>query len=186
MNRKGGSDMERKKSWKIGYFPKELLLVKSEKACKIRVPSYSDYDGYIFWLPAKFVKPVLPNKEDFYEFFIPENFEIELRLESQKNTIIDRKKVTSLYIQYLFSTLSKAISERLGLGNKADFIDVASIRKMLHDEEHDSSYLATLSGLSRQTIEKVRTDDEALEGMKLKNLRLLQKVVATFQKKPKE
>lgn len=45
-----------KTTWHVGYFPKTLIRVKTEKAYKINMPSHSIYRDYIFWLPVGFVK----------------------------------------------------------------------------------------------------------------------------------
>ena len=177
--------MDGKRDWKKGYFPKELLLLQKKKAFKISTPKYSEYEGYFFWLPSSFVRAAVPYKEDYYLFFLPDNFEVELRLEKD-NKIVAKRSVSSSYLQRLFQKLTKEITEALGIEyHKYDIVDIASIKRLLFDMNTASAWIAKTANLSRQTIDKIRSDIAALENMKLRNLRSLQRAVVLKQKEGK-
>ena len=172
-----------KTTWHVGYFPKTLICVNTEKAYKINMPSHSIYRDYIFWLPVGFVKKVIPNSEEYYYFFLPEHFEVELHLEGSDYKVTDRKKVKASYLKEVFATLTSEIKKELGIEDKEalDLINISQIKNFILDTSLEIAQIVKLSGLSRQTINKLRLDIGALEGMKLSNLRLLQVAIAKWE-----
>lgn len=173
----------KKTTWYIGYFPSNLVRVKTEKAYKINMPNHSIYRDYIFWIPIGFVKQVIPNNEEYYYFFLPEHFEVELHLEGSDYKVTDKKKVKASYLKEIFATLTSEIKKELGIDDKdaLDLINISQIKNLLLDTSIEIAQIAKYSGLSRQTINKVRQDINFLEGMKLSNLRLLQSTVAKIE-----
>lgn len=172
-----------KTTWHVGYFPKTLIRVKTEKAYKINMPSHSIYRDYIFWLPVGFVKNVIPNNEEYHYFFLPEHFEVELHLEGSDYKVTDRKKVKASYLKEVFATLTSEIKKELGIEDKEalDLINISQIKNLFLDSSIEIAQIARHSGLSRQTVNKIRQDINSLEGMKLSNLRLLQSTVAKIE-----
>ena len=108
---------------------------------------------------------------------------MELHLEGSDYKVTDRKKVKASYLKEVFATLTSEIKKELGIEDKEalDLNNISQIKSLLLDTSIEIAQIAIHSGLSRQTINKLRQDISYLEGMKLSNLRLLQSTVAKIE-----
>ncbi|HEN9415772.1 TPA: hypothetical protein ACQ0F8_001628 [Streptococcus agalactiae] len=176
--------MEEKTVWHKGLFEVNLLMTKTDKAIKIKMPSYSLYSGYVTWIPQQFVQSVFPNQDNYYQFYLPTHFEVKLYLEDSTRSIVDTKIVSATYLEKIFSTLTYELEKELGLisNDEVDIINVTEIKELLSSSLVSTEDIASNSGLSQQTILRLQKDINRLEGMKLSNLRKLKQVVALYQK----
>lgn len=90
-----------KNKWKYIYFSEDLIVYESEKSCKIRMPSGSDFNGFFLWYPSKLVKDVPCC--DLREFIYLNSFEFVLKKYGKgvynKRDVIEEKKVSAEEIE---------------------------------------------------------------------------------------